>query len=192
MGLSKYRPGPWPKLPDAAAFWALASVLGLFMFAASAPSPLYQLYATKWHFSSLVLTIVFAIYAIGLLAALLITGRLSDYLGRRPIILAAIALEIISMICFLEANSTFVLDLARAMQGVATGSAIGALSAALVELSSGLAPIVNSAAPTFGLAVGALAASALVQYGPAPMRLIYWIVLAGLVLGAILAIMVRE
>jgi hypothetical protein len=162
------------------------------MFAASAPSPLYQLYATRWHFSSLVLTIVFAIYAIGLLAALLITGRLSDYLGRRPIILAAIALEIISMICFLEANSTFVLGLARALQGVATGSAIGALSAALVELSPGLAPIVNSAAPTFGLAAGALAASALVQYGPAPMRFIYWIVLAGLVLGAILAMLIRE
>jgi MFS family permease len=86
-------------LPDSATFWGLAGVLGLFLFAASAPSPLYQIYAAAWHFSPLTLTIVFALYAIALLAALLVTGRLSDHLGRRPVILAAVIIEIAAMAC---------------------------------------------------------------------------------------------
>jgi len=183
-------------LTDSVTFWGLAGVLGLFFFAASAPSPLYQVYAARWHFSPLTLTVVFALYAVSLLAALLITGRLSDHLGRRPVIAASIIVEIAAMACFIAANSTVVLGLARVLQGLATGGAIAALSAALVELSAasspGLAPVVNSAAPTLGLAAGGLGASALVQYGPAPMRLVYWLVLAGLVAGALLSVLMRE
>ena len=88
-----------PVLPSPVAFWSLAGILGLFLAAASAPSPLYQVYAARWHFSSITLTIVFAIYAIALLAALLVTGRLSDHIGRRPVILSSIVGEIIAMLC---------------------------------------------------------------------------------------------
>ena len=179
-------------LPDSLVFWGMAGVLGLFMFAASAPSPLYQIYAASWHFSPLTLTVVFALYAIALLAALLVTGRLSDHLGRRPVIIAAIVIEIAAMACFIAAGSTEVLGLARTLQGAATGMAIGALSAALVELSPGRAPVVNSAAPTFGLAAGGLGASVLVQYAPAPTRLVYWLLLAGFAAGAVLAAFMRE
>ena len=185
-----------PLLSDSATFWSLAGVLGLFLFAASAPSPLYQIYAAAWHFSPLTLTIVFALYAIALLAALLVTGRLSDHLGRRPVIFAAVSVEIAAMACFSLAGSTVFLGLARVLQGAATGAAIGALSAALVELSAdlapGLAPVVSSAAPTFGLAAGGLGASLLVQYAPAPTRLVYWLLLAGFAAGALLAVVMRE
>lgn len=183
-------------LSDSAAFWGLVCVLGLFLFAASAPSPLYQVYAARWHFSPLTLTIIFAVYAISLLVALLIAGRLSDHLGRRSVIVGSIIVEIAAMACFIAAGSALDLGLARVLQGIATGGAIGALSAALVELSAGrspgLAPVVNSAAPAFGLAAGGLGASALVQYGPAPMRLVYWLMLAGFVLGALVAAVMRE
>lgn len=179
-------------LPDSLAFWGLAGVLGLFMFAASAPSPLYQIYAASWHFSSLTLTIVFALYAVALLAALLVTGRLSDHLGRRPVILAAIVIEMAAMACFIAADSDILLGVARVLQGAATGAAVGALSAALAELSPGPAPVVGSAAPTFGLAAGGLAASALVQYAPAPTRLVYWLLLAGFAASAVLAAGARE
>lgn len=183
-------------LPDSATFWGLAGVLGLFMFAASAPSPLYQIYAATWHFSPMTLTIVFALYAIALLAALLVTGRLSDHLGRRPVIFAAIIVEIAAMACFIAAGSTVVLGLARVLQGAATGTAIGSLSAALVELAAGLAPglapVVSSAAPTFGLAAGGLGASVLVEYAPAPTRLVYWVLAAGFAVGALLAVVMRE
>jgi MFS family permease len=183
---------------DTAGFWGLAGLLGLLMFAAGAPSPLYGVYAERWHFSAITVTVVFAVYAIGLLAALLVVGRLSDHVGRRRVILAAVAVEMVSMLCFIAADSTTLLFVGRTLQGLATGSAIGALSAALVEVSAaagrpaGIAAVVNSAAPTFGLAAGALGASALVQYGPAPTRLVYWLVLGGLVAGAVLVAVMRE
>lgn len=183
-------------LSDSVAFWSLGGILGVFMFAASAPSPLYRVYAVRWHFSPLTLTVVFALYAFGLLLALLVTGRLSDHLGRRPVILVSIVAEIAAMACFLSANSVAVLAGARTLQGLATGCAIGAVAAAVVEnsqrLGPGLAAVVNSAAPTFGLAAGALGSSALVQYGPAPLRLVYWLILAGLLVGLLLVAAMRE
>jgi hypothetical protein len=98
--------------------------------------------------------------------------------------------------CFIAADGAFLLGTARVLQGLATGAAIGALSAALVELSAergpGHAAMVNSAAPTFGLAAGGLGASLLVQYGPAPMRLVYWLILAALAASALLVAKVRE
>lgn len=169
-------------------FWLHAGVLALLMFAASAPSPLYPLYAAQWRLTSATITEVFALYALTLLAALLVAGRLSDHVGRRPVIVAALAVEAAAMVCFLGARSAALLYLARFLQGLATGAAIGALSAALVELSAGrpttVAPLVNSAAPTAGLAVGALGASALVQFGPSPSHLVYWILLACCVVAA--------
>jgi MFS family permease len=146
--------------------------------------------AARWHFSPLTLTIVFALYAFGLVLALQVTGRLSDHLGRRPVILASIAVEILAMAAFVAAGDTTTLCVARVIQGLATGAATGAISATLIELSEGaapgLAPMVSSSAPTFGLAFGGIVSSALVQYGPAPLRLIYWVIVAGLLLGALL------
>jgi hypothetical protein len=72
------RPGV---VSDAIAFWGAGALLGVFLFAAAAPSPLYGIYAARWHFSSLTLTIVFALYAVGLLFALQVGGRLSRLPG---------------------------------------------------------------------------------------------------------------
>jgi MFS family permease len=144
----------------------------------------------------LTLTVIFAVYAFGLLLSLLVTGRLSDHLGRKPVVLAGIAGEIAAMLLFVAANSTLVLGAARAVQGMATGVVIGVLSAQLVELSLAvgitLAPVVSSAAPTLGVAVGAAGSSALVQYGPVPLRLVYWCILAALVAGLAAAALTRE
>ena len=183
-------------LPDPAAFWGVGGILGVFLFAAGAPSPLYGVYAARWHFSPLTLTIVFALYAVGLLLALLVTGRLSDHLGRRPVILTAIAAEIVAMACFIAADSTVVLCVARAVQGLATGCALGVLSATLAELSERFAPalgaVVTNSATVFGLAAGGLGSSALVQYGPSPLRLVYWLIIAGLAAGAAVVGGMRE
>ena len=78
-----------PALPRAAAFWLVAGVLFLLFFAAAAPSPLYGVYQAQWRFSAITLTAVFAAYAVLLLVTLLVFGSLSDYLGRRRVILAA-------------------------------------------------------------------------------------------------------
>src|SRR5258708_39640446 len=84
------------KLSRAASFWLLATVFAFFLFAAGAPSPLYVVYEAMWHFSSLTLTAIFGVYALALLAALLTTGRLSDHLGRRLVVLLAGVLAFIA------------------------------------------------------------------------------------------------
>lgn len=166
-------------------FWIVAATLGLFLFAAAAPSPLYSVYAARWHFSAAALTEVFAVYAVALLVALLFTGSLSDYLGRRPVILAALLVQIASMLTFVFASDIRWLFAARITQGIATGVATGALAASLVDLQPSERPtlgaLVNSATPIAGLALGALASAALVQYGPDPFHLVYWLMLAGFV-----------
>ncbi len=182
------------KLNRRAAFWVAAAVMALLLFGSAAPSPLYAVYQSAWHFSPAALTIAFGVYALALLAVLVVAGSLSDHVGRRPMIAVALLAEAAAAGVFLAAHGLTDLYGARLLQGIATGSASGALGAALVELQPtdrpALAPTVNSAAPTFGLAVGALGASVLVQYGPAPTELVYWVLLAASIVGlAVLAFM---
>ncbi|WP_329128475.1 MFS transporter [Streptomyces sp. NBC_01476] len=177
-------------------FGVTAALVTLFMATSSAPSPLYVVYQRMWGFSPTVLTVIFAIYVLGLLAALLVVGRLSDHVGRRPVLTGAIALEAVSLVVFLLADSTAVLCAARLLQGVATGAAISVLGAALVDLAHPQAKhragAVNSVAPTAGLALGALGCGALVQYGPAPTHLVYAVLLAGMVLAGVVVTAMPE
>jgi MFS family permease len=168
-----------------ASFWIVATTFGLFLFAAAAPSPLYAVYAGLWQFSAGALTEVFAVYAIALLVALLFTGSSSDFVGRRPIILVALVIQLASIVLFLAASGIEWLFAARIAQGIATGIATGALGAALVDLqppeNPALASLVNSAGPILSLGIGALASAVLVQYAPDPLHLIYWVTLLGFI-----------
>ena len=173
--------------PSRAAFWLVAGVLCLLFCGAGAPSPLYGIYRAQLRFSATTLTAVFAIYALVLLLTLLVVGSVSDYLGRRRVILAALAVSAGACAVFLAAHSTGLLFAARALQGVGVGTAVGALGAALVDLQpegSGLAPLITTAAPLLGLGAGALGSSALAQYGPAPTRLVWWLLLGASVAAA--------
>src|SRR5437879_7589175 len=157
------------------AFWIVAATFGLFLFAAAAPSPLYAVYAVKFHFSTISLTAVFAVYAITLLVALLFAGSLSDSVGRRPVILAGLAIQLAGMLMFVLASSVEWLFAARITQGIATGVVTSALSAASVDLQPPehptLASTVNSATPILGLSLAALVSAAMVQFGPDPLYL---------------------
>jgi MFS family permease len=175
-------------LPRTVAFWLLGGVFFVLLFAAGAPSPLYRVYQVEWGFSSSTLTAVFAVYAFALLVTLLFFGSLSDYLGRRRMIVVGLAVNAAACVSFLAADGVGLLFGGRALQGVATGVATGALGAALIELQpeeSGRGPLVTSAAPSMGLAAGALATSALVQFAPAPTRLVWWLLLAACVVGIV-------
>ncbi len=181
----------WPEMPVAgehsrrtapsrAAFWLVAGVFCLLFVGAGAPSPLYGIYRAQLRFSATTLTAVFATYALVLLLTLLVFGSVSDYLGRRRVILAALTVTAGACAVFLTANSVGLLFAARALQGVGVGTAIGALGAALIDLQpegSGLAPLVTAAASALGLGAGVLGTSALAQYGPAPTRLVWWLLL---------------
>jgi MFS family permease len=89
------------KFGRAGSFWLLATLLALLSAASSTPSPLYAVYAARWHFSSITLTAIFGVYALALLAALLTTGRLSDHLGRRPVVLLALFVLALASMPFL-------------------------------------------------------------------------------------------
>ena len=170
-----------PRLQNSTAFWALAAILATLLFASSVPSPLYPVYQAEWDFSSLTLTSVFAVYAIALLGALLVVGSISDHIGRRPTLVAALALETASMLAFAGADGVGWLFVARILQGVATGTAMGAISAALIDLQPKSKPwlggLMGAVAPLTGLALGALAAGLLVDYGPDPTRFVFWLLI---------------
>lgn len=175
-----------PTLSRQASFRLLAAVMLALMFAASAPTPLYVVYESRWDFSAIVLTAVFAVYALALLIALLTTGRLSDYLGRRPVLAAGLVVQVAAMAAFLLAQGVAMLFVARTLQGVGTGIATAALSAWLLDLEPperpGLGGLVAAVAPLTGLALGALTCGFLVQYGPDPLRLVFWLLIAAFLL----------
>ncbi len=165
----------------AVSFWVLAILLAFFLAAASAPSPLYGIYQKLWHFSPVVLTEIYAAYALGALLALLATGRLSDHLGRRPVLVVALLIQIAGMGAFIAAQGVGMLFAGRVLQGVGTGVASAAISAWLLDLQPAdnprLGSIVGGIAPMAGLAIGALVSGLLVQYGPDPRQLVFWVLL---------------
>ncbi|WP_085596837.1 MULTISPECIES: MFS transporter [unclassified Pseudomonas] len=155
----------------------LAVTLLGFLAASSVPTPLYHLYQQRLHFSPAMLTLVFGVYAMSLLAALLTVGSLSDYLGRRPVIFAGLLLNILAMLLFINESSVYWLIAARMVQGFATGMATSALGAALLDTDRRQGPLVNSIAPLLGMACGAMGASVLVEFAPLPLQLSYWLLL---------------
>lgn len=163
--------------PPVRALLLPAATLGLFLAASSAPTPLYRLYQQAWGFSSL-LTLVFSVYAFSLLVALLTTGALSDHLGRRPVILAALVLEMASMAVFARADSVAWLMLARIVQGFATGIAGSALGAALLDVHHERGALVNTLAPMLGMALGVMGVTGWMALHHGTAATVFWTLLA--------------
>jgi MFS family permease len=153
--------------------YALAgAIVGVALFASGVPSPLYGLYRQLWDFSPLVLTLVYATYAFGVLTTLILAGRLSDDVGRRPVLLVALGVLMVTTVLFILADSVAWLFIARALQGLATGALLSAASAALLELHPRREPVAvslaNGVASVTGTGLGVLVSAALVQLLPAP------------------------
>jgi len=161
------------RLPATAAFYLQLSIVVFFLASSSAPTPLYALYQARWGFSPITVTVVFGVYAVAVLAALLTVGSLSDHVGRRPVLLAAIIVQAAAMLVFATAGDVPALLAARIVQGLATGAAVGALGAGLVDLNKSTGTIANAVGPMTGTAVGGLLSGLLVQYLPAPAHLVY-------------------
>ena len=174
-------------LPRAAAYWLVAGVLVLSLFAATAPSPLYRVYQHQLRFSALTLTAIFAVYSVAVLITLLMFGSVSDHTGRRPVIVATLVVNMGGCALFLAAHSVGLLIAARVLQGAAVGAGEGALGAALIDLQpsgSSRASVGTSAGNFLGQSTGALCTSLLAQYGPAPTKLIWWLLLGSLAVAA--------
>jgi predicted MFS family arabinose efflux permease len=153
------------------------------MAGANLAAPLYAVYADEFGFSGIVLTTVFATYAVTLVTTLLLAGRLADRVGRRPVILAGLVVAALALVLFTVASATWWLYAARALQGVAVGLISGPATAALVEID----PLRDEARPALlaglaqavGSGVGPLLSGCLAQWAPAPLHTPYLVGLVG-------------
>ncbi|TNC23581.1 MFS transporter [Amycolatopsis alkalitolerans] len=172
----------------------LAAAFTTAMLGTTLPTPLYPEYQRVLGFGELVTTLVFATYAVGVIAALLLTGRWSDELGRRPMLQAGLALSGASALVFLFAGTTGWLFAGRILSGFSAGIFAGTATAAVVDVApdKARAGLVAAAANMGGLGLGPLVAGVLGQYAPAPLRLPYAVDLGLVVLASIGVALVPE
>ncbi|QGN49014.1 MFS transporter [Micromonospora sp. WMMD558] len=184
-------PGSGRLSPNVSLF-LLASVLVSFLAASAAPTPLYGTYQERWHFSPITTTVVFAVYAVAVLATLLTFGKLSDHVGRRPVLLVAIAVQMVALVIFILAGGVAALLAARVVQGLAAGAATGAVGAAMLDIDRSRGTLANAIAPGIGTGTGALLSALLIRYLPAPTRLVYVVLLVVLLIQGVGILLMRE
>jgi hypothetical protein len=170
--------GAPPRPRGRAALYLLASLIVSLLAASAAPTPLYAIYQRQWGFTPITVTIVFGIYAVAVLVALLTLGRLSDAIGRKPVLLAALAVQVVSMLVYATAGGVVELLAARIIQGLSTGAALGAIGAAMLDVDRSRGALANALAPGLGTGTGALVSALFVQFLPAPTHLVFYALIA--------------
>jgi MFS family permease len=177
-------------------FWLAGLVFVIGMMGGTLPIPLYIGWAQEFDFGPLTTTLIFSAYAVGVVVALMVFGSWSDRSGRRPVLLAALLLAILSTLLFLIADDVNVLLLARFLCGVATGVIAAASTAAIQELAGQggerRASMVATAANLGGLGVGVIGAGVMAQFLPQSTRLVFWIYLALLIGAGVAVILIPE
>lgn len=173
---------------------ALASFVVLL--GATLPTPLYQLYREAYHFTNFTLTLIFGVYALGVIPALLVFGPVGDALCRRRVLLAALLIEALGIFFLCAAQGIFWLLLGRWLVGIAVGASQGNLSAALVEMQPRgdrlQAGIMTAACTVSGAAAGPLISGLLAEYLPEPLVLCYLVELGLLALAFVRIAAIQE
>jgi predicted MFS family arabinose efflux permease len=157
------------------AFSLLASIIVSFLAGSAAPTPLYAVYQTAWGFTPITITLVFGIYALAVLGALLVLGGVSDFVGRRPVLIVAVLLQAAAMLVFATATGVSSLILARIIQGISAGAAVGAVGAGMLDIDRQKGTIANAVGPMTGTATGGIVSGLLVRYFPSPLHLVYFV-----------------
>src|ERR1700733_14804791 len=183
--------GRW-SLSGRPGLYLLASLIVTLLAASAAPTPLYAIYQARWGFTPITTTIVFGVYAVAVLASLLTLGKLSDHVGRRPVLLAAITVQAAALLVFTVASGVPELLIARIVQGLATGAALGAIGAGLLDVDRVRGTFANSVTPGIGSGSGVLLSALVVRYLPDPTHLIYLAIAGIIVLQAAGVALMRE
>ncbi len=185
-----------PRLTGTAATIGIAYAFLVTMLGTTLPTPLYPIYEARYDFSGLIVTVVFATYAIGVLAALLLLGHTSDEVGRRPVLLSGLVLAAISSVVFLVANALGALLVGRFLSGLSAGIFTGTATATLLDLAPrdnpGRGTLIATVVNVGGLGLGPLLAGLLAQFAPDPLRLPYAVHLGLLVPAAVAVVLVSE
>ncbi|MEV3950980.1 MFS transporter [Streptomyces halstedii] len=172
------------------------AVFAVCMAGTTLPTPLYGLYQDTFGFSELTVTIVYAVYAFGVIGVLLLAGNASDAVGRRPVLLWGLGCAAVSAVCFLCATSLGWLYVGRLLSGLSAGLFTGAATAYVMELAPGRgsprATLVATAANMGGLGCGPLLAGILAQYAAWPLHLPFAVHLALLAGSALLLLGLEE
>jgi MFS family permease len=175
------RPDPSPR-GGRIAFALVAVAFAVAMLGTTIPAPLYGLYREEFGFSAFLVTVIFAVYAVGVIAALLLFGALSDQIGRKPVLLAGLVASALSALVFLLAEGTAPLFVGRLLSGLSAGLFTGAATATLVGLvrpeNRGRATLVATAVNVGGLGVGPLLAGGLSEIFGDPLRVVFAVDLA--------------
>jgi MFS family permease len=180
------------RLSGRPAVFVLASLIVALLASSAAPTPLYAIYQAQWHFTPITTTVVFGVYALAVLAALLTLGKLSDHVGRRPVLLTALAVHAGSLVIFATAAGVPELLAARVVQGLSTGAALGAIGAAMLDMDRDLGTFANAVAPGTGTASGAILSALAIRFLPDPTHLIYLALIGVLALQAAAIAVMRE
>jgi len=166
-------------------FVLVAYAFAVTMMGTTLPTPLYPIYQQEIGFSSLLVTVIYASYAIGVIAALLLFGQLSDEIGRRWVLLPGLLLSAASALAFLFAGSLVPLFVGRVLSGLSAGIFTGTATATLVDLAppdrQRRATLIATGVNIGGLGLGPLLAGLLSQYAVLPLRLVFIVDLALLV-----------
>ncbi len=176
-------------------FFIAAAALLIAMVGTTLPTPLYAIYQQRLGFDASWLTIIFSTYAAGVIAALLAVGSWSDQLGRRPMLLAGLAMGAISAVVFLCSDSISGLLIGRLFSGFSAGIMTGTATVAVIELAPRTwknATLMATAANMLGLGLGPLLAGFTSQELADPLHLVFYVHLALLLLAAVGVALVRE
>jgi MFS family permease len=148
-----------------------------FSAVSAAPTPIYRFYRETLGLTPFAITFIFAVYSFTMIVAFLTVARLSDYVGRKPMILLALGLNAVALLLFFVAESAGTLILARAVQGIATGVALATLGAVIADTAPQWAATLNSVTAFMGLALGSLISGVFVALAPWPTHLVYAVLL---------------
>jgi MFS family permease len=183
-------------VPREVAFWLAAYVFAAVILGTAVPAPLYAIYQRQWHFSSAVLTLIFAVYAAAVLTTLLLAGQSSDQVGRKPVMASALGFSAASTVVFILASSPGWLYPARILSGVSAGLMTGAATAALTEMTresdARRASLAVAAVNTGAAALGPLMAGLFAQYLPQPTVTVFEVYLVLLAAAALSLAFVPE
>jgi len=173
------------ELTGTSAIASVAAMIGTLFAGSTVLTPLYVVYQQQMGFSRVMLTLIYATYVCGNLAALFVFGGMSDRLGRRRVALAALAVAIVSVLVFMLADNVASLFIGRILSGLGIGVGVGTGTAWLAELVAGddkaRASTIATSTNFAGLALGALEAGLLAEYAPWPLELPFAIYLVVLV-----------
>ncbi|HTU73796.1 MAG TPA: MFS transporter [Trebonia sp.] len=194
-------PAPGPARParhqrrHSLAFWLVAAAFCVNLAFSAVPTPLYVIYQQRDHFSTLMITVVYAVYAIGVVGSLFLGGHVSDWVGRRRVLVPALAVNVASAVLFIVFPSLAGLIVARVVSGVSIGLTTGTATAYLAELHLGAGgsptgrrpQVVATASNLGGIGLGPLGAGLLAQFAPSPLVIPY-LIFGGLLVVLALAI----